>query len=296
MRRSGWVGIVNPGSRGARSPRALADLLARLRSVVDDVLISEHAGHVETLVRQSLTADGIVVAGGDGTLFEVLQACDRSRQRIGLLPFGRGNSLARDLFLRAAPDAIRALASGTDRPIDLLGVTVSFANGRTWRGVSASNLAIGYPAAVAAGAARWRALGAASYAVAAAVAAPRSMDVRLSYDGGVMLAVTLTGLILSNSRYVGPFLGFPAADLADGVFHSMEIRSGRLGQTAHNFSSLTGLRLYEPATLRDVRAVRVELSQPALLKIDGELRDAVRTLDVTILPGAVTVRVPAASQ
>jgi diacylglycerol kinase family enzyme len=122
------------------------------------------------------------------------------------------------------------------------------------------------------------------------------MEVCLSYDGGVMPAVTLTGLVLSNSRYVGPFLGFPAADLADGVFHSMELRSGRLGQTAHNFSSLTGLRLYEPVTRRDVRAVRVELSQPALLKIDGELRDAVRTLDVTILPGAVTVRVPAAAE
>jgi diacylglycerol kinase family enzyme len=275
------------------TPASLAALARDLRPVVDDVLVSGHAGHVAALVGQCGAADGILVGGGDGTIFEVLQACDRGRQRLGVLPFGRGNSLARDLRLDTAARAIHSISAGVDRPIDLLDVTLRSEGGMEWRGVSASNVATGYPAAVARDAARWRRLRAQSYTAAGLLARPARFTARMRTDDGPAAVASLTGLIISNSRYVGPFLGFPRADLADGVIHAMELRSNWMGQMAHNLSAVTGLRFYEPGVVRDVRSLRLRLEAPALVKIDGELRGGIREIDVRVLPRAATFRVPA---
>ncbi|HEY3885391.1 MAG TPA: diacylglycerol kinase family protein [Vicinamibacterales bacterium] len=286
-----WVAIVNPRSGG----RARTDMLAeRLQHAVARVLVSEGPGHADALVRSCRHAAGILVAGGDGTLFEVLQACDRTRQRIALAPTGRGNSLARDLGMTSPGDAIACVVRGVDRAIDLLDVTLASDDGTIWRGVSASNVAIGYPADVARRAAQWRRLGAASYALGAVTASPAPLSVRMRLDDGPETSTRMTGLVISNSRYVGPFLGFPSSSLVDGVFHTIEMRARTLGQTLHNVSALTGLGFYEPGTRRDLRAIAVTLDEPAVLKIDGEIRGGVREICVRIQPSAVTFRVPAA--
>lgn len=259
---------------------------------MDDVLVSRHAGHVASLVEQCRSADGLLIAGGDGTIFEVLQACDRARQRLGVLPLGRGNSLARDLDLDSVTRGLESVKAGVDRAIDLLDVTLYWEGGREWRGVSASNLAIGYPAAVASGARRFRWLGAQSYTAAGLLAQPQWSHMRMA-TGDVPAAARLTGLIVSNSRYVGPFLGFPAADLSDGLFHTMELSSGRLRQLAHNASSVLGLGVYEPVARRDLQSLRLWFEAPQLVKIDGELREAVSEISVNLLPRAATFRVPA---
>ena len=288
---SGWVAIVNPRSGGRTRPRSF---LQRLQSAVGEVLISDGPGRVDALVRSCRDASGILVAGGDGTLFEVLQACDRSRQKIVLLPAGRGNSLAKDLGITSAADPAACIAHGTDLSIDLLAVTLRHADGMQWEGVSASNLAIGYPAEVAHAASKWRRLRGGSYAVAAATALPTPLQLRLRCDEVNVEAADLTGFVISNSRYVGPFMGFPSSRLSDGVFHTVEMRAGPLGQALHNVSSLSGLGFYEPVVRRDVKAVEVLLDAPALLKIDGEIRCDVVAIDVRVQPGAVTFRVPAA--
>jgi diacylglycerol kinase (ATP) len=284
-----WVAIVNLRSGGRARPATFA---RDLESAVSRVLVSERPGHVDALVRSCSNAAGILVAGGDGTLFEVLQACDRSRQKIALLPAGRGNSLAKDLGIGKDADARTCIERGVDLPVDLLAVTLDFDDGTRWTGVSASNLAIGYPAAVARNAARWRWLRGGSYALAALTASPKPFDVRLRRDGAHAETIRLTGFIISNSRYVGPFMGFPASKLSDGVFHTIEMRSGRVRQAVHNVSSLTGLGFYEPGVRRDVRSVDARFDAPALLKIDGEIRSGVIAIEARVERGAVTFRVP----
>jgi diacylglycerol kinase family enzyme len=285
------VAIVNPRSGGRPRSSVFVD---RVRAAVPRVFLSEGPGHVDSLVRSCSAAAGILVAGGDGTLFEVLQACDRSRQTIALVPAGRGNSLAKDLGVTDADAAIDGIQHGVDRAIDLLHVRLVHDDGSTWDGVSASNIAIGYPADVARIAARWRRLGTASYAVGTCIAPTTPIDLRVKCDNDPgQAAARLTGLVISNSRYVGPFLGFPASNLFDGVFHTVEMRARRVRQLLHNLSSLTGLGFFEPVVRRDLRAISIELDRPALLKIDGELRERVREIDVRIEPAAVTFRVPA---
>lgn len=284
-----WVAIVNPRSGGRAMPNALE---RRLDRIVGRVLVSERAGHVDALVRSCPDAAGIVVVGGDGTLFEVLQACNRSCQKIALIPAGRGNSLAKDLEIANMDDGVDCLTHGIDRAIDVLDVTLRHEDGGVWRGVSASNLAIGYPAEVARVAGRWRRLGAASYAVAALAVTPAMLHPRVQSDDERQTSASMTGLVISNSRYVGPFLGFPSSSLFDGVCHTIEMRAGRIRQTLHNLSSLTGLGFYEPGVRKDVRSISIELDVPALLKIDGEVRTGVREIHVRLERAAVTFRVP----
>jgi hypothetical protein len=111
-------------------------------------------------------------------------------------------------------------------------------------------------------------------------------------EGGAEECWQLTGLVISNSRYVGPFLGFPSSDLADGVCHSVEMRAGRVRQMLHNLSSLSRAGFYEPVTRRDLRRIDALFEKPALLKIDGELRTGVCAIHAAISPAAVTFRVP----
>jgi len=284
-----WVAIVNLRSGGRRRPEAFA---RRLETAVSRVLVSERPGHVDELVRSCRDADGILVAGGDGTLFEVLQACDRPRQKIMLLPSGRGNSLAKDLGLNRDCDPAECIRHGVDRAIDLLDVITVDGDGTSWTGVSASNLAVGYPAAVTSAAARWRRFKGASYAVGALTARVEALKVRLRYDMGAEQSTDLTGLVVSNSRYVGPFLGFPASDLSDGICHAVEMRVGTFQQQLHNLSSLSGLGFYEPVTRRDLRCVDLIVDRPTLLKIDGELRTNVCEVHSRVQSGAVVFRLP----
>lgn len=265
----------------------------QLRAIVDDVLVSEHAGHVAELVAGCRAATGILIGGGDGTIFEVLQACDRTRQTLCVLPVGRGNSLARDLGLPTAECAMACLHNGVDRAIDLIDLTVKNGDGDMWRGLSASNVAIGYPAEVARTASRWRRLRGQSYVLASVLATPIWFSARLCIDGETTTATRLTGLVASKSRYVGPFLGFPDARLSDGLLHVMEMRAGPVRQWIHNASAASGYGWYEPVARREVRSLTLTPDDPALIKIDGELRDDVRHIEMKVLSGAATFRVPA---
>lgn len=290
---TGWIAIVNPKS-GGRSAASLASVRSSLQGHVDALIVSDRAGAVETIVAEHRGACGFVVAGGDGTIFEVLQACDRARQRLAVLPLGRGNSLARDLGVATLARALETLTHGVDEAIDLLDVVLHTDDGAEWHGVSASNLAIGYPADVARLARGFRRLGAHSYTAAGVVARPRAFGAHVRVDDGQEKDESLTGAIISNSRYVGPFLGFPRASLSDGVCHTMTLRAGLARQLLHNLSSVTRLRFYEPGVTTDMRTIRLRLDAPMLVKIDGELREGVRAIEVRVLAQAVTFRVPGA--
>ncbi len=67
---------------------------------------TRYAGHGRELVASTPLADfdGVVAAGGDGTLFEVLNGLYQhpkpARIPLGLLPIGTGNAFARELDLR----------------------------------------------------------------------------------------------------------------------------------------------------------------------------------------------------
>lgn len=78
--------------------------------------------------------DAIVVCGGDGTVFDVLQGIAGSEMPLGIIPFGTGNILAQNLDIPANPaDAVCWLLEAEPRPVPLGKVTCCTPGGtQTW--------------------------------------------------------------------------------------------------------------------------------------------------------------------
>ncbi len=67
----------------------------------------------------------------------------------------------------------------------------------------------------------------------------------------------------------------------------MVLNAGWLPQNFHNLSILTKRGFYEPSRPETADQIRVELSHPSSLLVDGEVYDEVVELKVNCLPKAI---------
>jgi diacylglycerol kinase family enzyme len=283
-----WLAIVNRRAGGLRSPARLQSVLDGLRSIATEIVFTEHAGHARHLAAQASPYSGIIVAGGDGTLLEVLSGSDHAGLKIAVLPVGRGNSLARDRRLYPLESAFAAIQAGFSSPIDLMEATFEHTNRRAGRSLSASTIALGYPATVTRTAgARFRPLGIYCYAAATAFLRPAPRQVRISQDGLGFTHRRLTGFVATNTRHMANFVALPDASCDDGHFDVMEMSSGFFRQTLHNLSMLSGLQFYNPIAPKPMTGLNLLLDRPQELMIDGELFGDVTSLKIRVRPRAV---------
>jgi diacylglycerol kinase family enzyme len=281
-----WIAIVNRRADGGRDQESVLDIV---RSFADTVAFTAYPGHATDLARRAGGFRGLIVVGGDGTLREVLNGIDLRRQTLAIVPTGRGNSLARDLGLYPAARGLRALASGRTLAIDLMEVGFEDAAGGLHRSLSASIVAVGYPAAVTAGAAgRFLFLGRYGYAAAAAFLPPVKTAMYISGDAA---CAQLTGFIASNTQHLANFMALPRASCRDGLFDVMELRATYFAQLAHNLSALSSLGFYNPVEPRQTAEISVRLERPQPLMIDGELHPDVAAFQIRLLPSAAAFHV-----
>ena len=289
-----WLAIVNPHAGGDRSRGRLAEILDGLQRIAKRTVLTRYPGHAVELAMEAQAYAGVIAVGGDGTLFEILKGIDRKKQRIALIPLGRGNSLARDLGLLRRRVFFDVIDWDDVRYIDLLEVNVVTASGIESKHLSASTVAVGYPASVALRARQMAWMGRMSYATAAAAIRPRHFGARVQYGDAVSREVRLSGFIANNTRYLANFLAFHQGSCSDGLFEIMEMDAGLLKQTTHNLSALSGTRVYEPYPHMQASSAHVRLETPQDLMIDGEVFQAVLSLDIQILPAALACNGPKA--
>ncbi len=121
--------VFNPNAAHGRAVRKLAAIRTKFESlgIHTEYKATTHPGHGTELVACTDLSgfDGLVAAGGDGTLFEVLNGLyshpKSARIPLGLLPIGTGNAFARDLGLKPAAwsDAIDLLQRQRTREVDV---------------------------------------------------------------------------------------------------------------------------------------------------------------------------------
>ena len=119
--------VVNPASRGGATRRQFERLLPRVREALGacDVEWTRGPRDAERIAREAVRAgvERIVVAGGDGTVSEVvtgiLAAGLGAYVELGLLPLGTGGDLRRTLGVPADVDAaLAAIAAGVRTRLD----------------------------------------------------------------------------------------------------------------------------------------------------------------------------------
>lgn len=267
-------------------------MLEGLRRIAVKTVLTRGPGHAVELALEAKAYGGVVVVGGDGTLFEILKGIDRKEQRIALIPAGRGNSLARDLALLHRRDLLDVIHWEQARFIDLMAVYVTTADGVQSRHLSASTVALGYPAAVTLRARKLAMLGRMSYAAAAAATLPVHFGACIQYEYEAPREVWLSGFIANNTRHVANFQAFRLASCSDGLFETMEMDAGLAKQTLHNLSALLGTGAYEPYTPMQARNAKIQLDTPQNLMIDGELFPHAVSVDIRILPSALVCNGP----
>lgn len=288
--------IVNPraGSGRARRrwPRAARLLAGRLGPVT--VRFTEGPGHATTLARELAGAgyDLLIVAGGDGTLNEVVNGIlmGSAEPRIGVLPLASGGDFARTLGLSRLAPAVNALAAGHSRRIDAFRARFRGPGGAPAERCFLNAASFGLGAVAALGVRGWcRAVpGSARYLAAAipTLAFGRSFRVTLSLDDGPPATFDITTAAVANGQYQGGGIRIaPEAALDDGLADITVVERVSLAEVARNLPILYSGALYSYPKVRHWRAARVRVSAETEVpvELDGEPVGTL-PLEIEVLP------------
>ncbi len=259
--------VMNPAAgrrRRARDPRAVSDAF-RARGLEFEIARTGHAGHAgEIVAERGPEFDAVIVAGGDGSLHEVVQTLDLARHRLGLIPSGTGNDFA--WMTGWPPDLDRCLdriAAGEERRVDLASWRVESADGIR-AGRYHNNVGLGFEALVNEASHRTTAVkGPLLYVLALLRTLPRfrSYPLRISWEGGVHEGPVALATVQNGRRVGGAFLLAPAARIDDGKLDL--VFTGRM--------SLPRMMALLPRTFRGghVRSGRVRTAQSPWFEIEA---------------------------
>ena len=258
-------------------------------------MFTDAEGAATRIAGEAEEFDGFVVVGGDGTILEVIVGMQRERQHLATIPTGRGNCLARDLGIKTVADGLTALRSGDDTYIDLMQVDIGFEDGSQRSSLSASTIALGYVVSVVERASSFRAVSRYGYALATLLTSPKWFRCRLGMTNRDDDDRTCTGIVINNTVNLANFAAFRDAQLNDGLTDVLILSAGWLRQTLHNFSLLSRLGIYDSGERSQSKNVRISLSSPQTLMLDGQLLSNVMSVRVECVPAALWCRKLAAS-
>jgi len=274
--------VFNPHAAGGRAARLLPAVREALAGFAEVRVVETH-GPGDALARVAeadlADCDGLVAAGGDGTLFEVLnglyrQPSDR-RCPLGLVPVGTGNAFARDLGLLPGDweKGVAIIRRGAPRPMDVGRVEMD--DGETPYHFL-NIVGAGLPVDAMHTAERLKFVGRAAYSLAALWHALllRTHPLAVEIDGERLDEDALF-IEISNTRYTGTsFLMAPAARPDDGRLDLTLVRRLPRTRLLRLFPTIYSGRHvdYEEVFTCQARTVRIASPVGLVLAPDGELR------------------------
>jgi diacylglycerol kinase (ATP) len=282
--------IHNPaaGSRkAARFGRLLNALVAE--GCLVEVLRTAARGDAEAFARGARGGDWdvLVVAGGDGTVNEVVNGLGEDAPPLAIVPMGTANVAARELRMPSAPEAVARVITESRVAEVFAGV----ANGRRFLAMAG----VGFDALVveAVNARLKRLIGRGAYAL-------EIVRQLVRFTGG-RYAVTIDGrtyeaasVVLAKARfYGGRFVCAPAASLAEPALHVCLFgRSGRAAALRYIAGLVLGL-LPRMGDVMVVPATRVTVRGSTAGPVQGDGDVIARLpLDAGIWPTPIRVVAP----
>jgi diacylglycerol kinase (ATP) len=290
-----WIDMIviyNPAAGHRRVHRLwrVLDILSG-NGVQVQLLETTHPGHAIGLARQAAGAGRLVVAaGGDGTIAEVANGLAATPgARLGIIPLGTANVLARELSLPTTPHAIaHALAFGRTRPL-----WPGIAHGDAPDRLFVQMLGVGLDAQVVHRLPRAlkRALGRGAYVLQTLRELARYdyEPIRLRIDGAPTEASSV--IVTKGKLYAGQFLLAPCARPGEpGFTVALFGRTGPLAALMYAAALPLNLLPCAPG-MRLLRASRVEILHGAApAQADGDpagcvpvsVRDAAAPIEVVV--------------
>jgi diacylglycerol kinase (ATP) len=271
--------IFNPHAAYGRSLKKITDIEAKFRSlgIESSFMQTSHPGHGTELVANTDLSgfDGLVAAGGDGTVFEVLNGLykhpEAARIPLGLLPIGTGNAFARDLNLQpdAWRDGIDLLHRGHTRRVD-----VGHLKSADSRYYFLNIVGMGFFVDAGLSAQKLKFFGNTAYTLATLwqVFKLKSYPVVLELDGIEIRQDNLL-VCISNTRFTGThFLIAPGAIIDDGFLDVTLLECLPRHRLLRLFPTIyTGRHIkYKEITTHKTASIKIRAPGAMLLSPDGE--------------------------
>jgi diacylglycerol kinase (ATP) len=296
--------LLNPYSNRWNSQRRWAEAESALgNSGVDfDLSVSERADHLVDLAAEAVKAgfSTLVIAGGDGSICEVVNGAARGWDEItafpvtlGIMPLGTANDLGDNIGVpRDLIAAAKVIANGKTRGVDL---------GKCNERYFLNNSGAGLEPYVTTKQEKIRWVsGVPRYLLAAVqgIMEKPSWKARLEWDGGSYEGPLSLVSIGNGHRTGGIFFMTPHADPFDGRLTFMyAYRATRLElfQALPRAMKTGEGSLVEMDGIHEVHCTRlkIRLDKPSPVHTDGELFDEWLTdLEYKIFPNAVQLFVP----
>jgi diacylglycerol kinase (ATP) len=229
----------------------------------------------------------VVVAGGDGTVADVLLAAGGTERSVGIVPLGTANNIARTVGMdtRNPERAIRQIAGGSPVPFDLPTWTAGDESGSftesAGRGLFADHLREADRTGVAT-------VEDARLLLLELTEAARPWPGEIEIDGLVSRGSFLAVQIM-NIGAVGPNIAVTAADPGDGMADVVVIEERHRADMASRLRGTT-TSVEEPVVLdlpsTRARAVRVTAPSEILTSVDDRILPDVHELAVSYRSGA----------
>jgi diacylglycerol kinase (ATP) len=275
-RRSGQKGqmkaILLGNARSSRSHlfvRAHQLLIAR-GVEVDEAHIAPDARETCRHVKRAIRAGRkfIIVAGGDGTLTQVVGEFAHTDVTLGVMPVGTGNSFARSLGIAPEVDAaVDAIAAGKCERVDLGRVNKTYFANFSTLGLSA-DISGATPSKLKG------AFGAAAYAMAGLrpLLTHRPFGCRIRW-GKNRLDLKTHQVIVASGRFFGATPLLPNASIVDGELALFTTAGTSTWDVAKSFLALFAGKQID---LRDAHyfsapSIKIKTSPRVALAIDGDV-------------------------
>ncbi|HJZ41690.1 MAG TPA: diacylglycerol kinase family protein [Bacteroidales bacterium] len=287
------VFIINPIA-GTRQKEVIVDSIKQVFSEGEyETLFTEYPGHAFELTRQKLKEGftNIVAVGGDGTVNEVASALVGEPCKVGIIPAGSGNGLARHLHIPVQVSA--ALAVIKQHKIQV--IDAGKVNGRYFF----CTCGTGFDATVGKKFADNARRGMASYVRATIHQyisySPKTYVLKTSHKKVKLKAFLVT--FANSGQYGNNAYIAPNAIIDDGMLDLCVLRPFPKTSTLE-----IGLRLFfknidQSPYLELMRVKKATLKRRGKRKItihlDGEPVTMKNKLKVRVIPGAVQVMIPA---
>ncbi len=265
------VWIVNPSSRPGRVARCIpiVEKLLRENGFDPETCVTEKAGDPAAIAAGAAgRVDAILVAGGDGTVCEVINALPDRETPVGYIPLGTANVFARELGIPFDPAAAaRVFTSGAARDFDMgklgdSGFLLMASYGFDAWAVRRTSLRLK------------RRLGRFAYLLTSLAGMPfyRPEPIEI-VAGEIDEPVVATFALFANaSRYAGNYIAAPGADMHDGLLDVVcWRRPGKAGAILGVVNLFRGtLSAHSGTTTFRTPSLRFATKRPDFFQIDGD--------------------------
>ncbi len=228
----------------------------------------------------------IIAAGGDGTIHAVVAGLIGTKGKLGIIPVGTMNNIARSLEIpEDIEEACKIIVEGKTRPID-----VGKINDQIFLEVAG----VGLEAALFPAAEEIKSKGLSStlhgiFAGLAQLFAFQPTRFRIAFDERRSRSYNAIQVSICNTPYYGAHFSFaPDAVMDDGLLDVLIYKNfSKIEYLRHAFSISQGRRAFVPKiTHRKVKSLRIYTETPVEMHADG-VPQGVTPATITVVPGAL---------